>query len=147
MPAIEAPSATDTVGTEHTPCPAPACAANDGISSITFSPTSNLMVGTFWNNQVCCWDVQANGQAIPKASMNHEKPVLCSAWSPDGTSVFSGKQAAAVVVVAAAAAALVVAGAGGAKGAVRCSASECGQHESTVLECALAAPARRARGR
>lgn len=65
-------------------------AANDGISSITFSPASNLMVGTFWNNQVCCWDVQANGQAIPKASMNYDKPVLCSAWSPDGTTVFSG---------------------------------------------------------
>lgn len=37
-----------------------------------------------------CWDVQPTGQAIPKAAITLEKPVLCSAWSADGSAVFAG---------------------------------------------------------
>jgi len=40
--------------------------------------------------QVLCYEVTNNGQALPKASTKHEAPVLCSAWSSDGASVFSG---------------------------------------------------------
>lgn len=40
--------------------------------------------------QVLCWDVQSNGQAIPKAAITADKPVLCSAWSADGSMVFAG---------------------------------------------------------
>lgn len=40
--------------------------------------------------QVFCYEVANNGQALPKASTKHEAPVLCSAWSHDGASVFSG---------------------------------------------------------
>lgn len=60
------------------------------MSSLTFSPSSNLLVATSWNNQVLCWDVQPTGQAIPKAAITLDKPVLCSAWSADGSVVFAG---------------------------------------------------------
>jgi len=67
----------------------------DGISSITWSPTSNLMVSSNWDSGVRCWEAQESGgqiQAIPKAQVNHEgqSPVLCTAFSPDGSTVFSG---------------------------------------------------------
>ena len=66
-------------------------APSDGISSLRFSPASNLMVATSWSGQVLCWDVQATtGQAIPKAAISLDKPVLCSAWSADGSTVFAG---------------------------------------------------------
>jgi len=39
---------------------------------------------------VYCYEVANNGQAMPKASTKHEAPVLCSSWSGDGASVFTG---------------------------------------------------------
>lgn len=62
----------------------------DGVSCLAFSPVSNLLVAGSWDNQVRCWDVQPNGQAVPKAATAHDQPVLCTAWSADGTAVFSG---------------------------------------------------------
>jgi mRNA export factor len=41
-------------------------------------------------HKVRCWEVQGNGTTVAKASHTHEGPVLCSAWSGDGTRVFSG---------------------------------------------------------
>ena len=61
----------------------------DGVSSLSWSPRANLLVATSWDNQVRCWDVQQNGQAIPKASQTHQAPVLCSAWHGDGSKIFS----------------------------------------------------------
>lgn len=63
---------------------------NDGISSLSWSPTANFLVSTSWDCEVYCYDVQANGQAVPKASIKHDKPALCSAWMHDGSAVFSG---------------------------------------------------------
>jgi len=63
---------------------------NDGISSLEWSPTGNFLVATAWDGDVYCYEVANNGQALPKASTKHEAPVLCSAWSQDGASVFSG---------------------------------------------------------
>ncbi|KAL5563401.1 hypothetical protein UlMin_033148 [Ulmus minor] len=43
--------------------------------------------------EVQCWEVARNGNALlstPKASISHDKPVFCSAWEDDGTTVFSG---------------------------------------------------------
>ena len=37
-----------------------------------------------------CYEVTAQGQAIPKAQIKHDQPVLCSAWNHDGSAVFSG---------------------------------------------------------
>ena len=62
----------------------------DGISSLNFSPVGNMLVATSWNNQVRCWQVQSNGTSEAKAMTQHEQPVLCSDWSPDGSTVFSG---------------------------------------------------------
>lgn len=36
------------------------------------------------------YEVQASGNTIPKASFNHEGPVLCVDWAKDGRSVLSG---------------------------------------------------------
>lgn len=73
----------------------------DGVSSLKFSPASNLLVATSWSGQVLCWDVQGNGQAIPKAAITSDKPVLCSAWSMDGSTVFAGEGLRALAWLAA----------------------------------------------
>jgi len=64
----------------------------DSISCLAFSPVANLLVAGAWDNQVRCWDVQPSGQAVPKAATSHDQPVLCAAWSADGSTVFSGKK-------------------------------------------------------
>ncbi|XP_048439219.1 protein RAE1-like isoform X2 [Pyrus x bretschneideri] len=66
---------------------------NDSISSLSFSPKSNILVATSWDNQVRCWEIHQSGQnlaSVPKASISHDQPVLCSAWKDDGSTVFSG---------------------------------------------------------
>jgi len=65
-------------------------APTDGISSLSFSPQSNLLVATSWDCQTRCWEVQPNGSTIPKASISHDASVLCSCWSGDGSMIFSG---------------------------------------------------------
>jgi len=62
----------------------------DGISSLAFSSKANYLVAGSWDNQVRCWEVQPNGNTIPKAAISHEGPVLSVCWSGDGTRVFSG---------------------------------------------------------
>lgn len=69
-------------------------AGNDGISSLTWSPTVNHLVSTNWDGGVRCWEVQESGgqvRALPKAQVNHENnsPVLDSCFSADGSTVFS----------------------------------------------------------
>ncbi|GJN39542.1 hypothetical protein PR202_gb28667 [Eleusine coracana subsp. coracana] len=61
----------------------------DSVSSLSFSPKSNLLVATSWDNQVRCWEI-VGGSSQPKASITLDQPVLCSAWKDDGTTVFSG---------------------------------------------------------
>jgi hypothetical protein len=63
---------------------------SDGISSLSWSPTSNFLVATSWDCDVLCYEVDQYGAAVPKASIKHDAPVLCSAWSADGAAVFSG---------------------------------------------------------
>ncbi len=65
-------------------------AATDGISCVAWSPVSNHIVAGSWDNQIRCWDVQANGTAVPKAATSHDAPILCAAWSNDGARVFTG---------------------------------------------------------
>ena len=43
---------------------------NDGVSSLTWSPTANILVSGNWDSGIRCWEVQEqNGQilATPKA--------------------------------------------------------------------------------
>ncbi|XP_039158990.1 protein RAE1 [Eucalyptus grandis] len=66
---------------------------SDSVSSLSFSPRANHLVATSWDNQVRCWELTKNGASVtsvPKASISHDQPVLCSAWKDDGTTVFSG---------------------------------------------------------
>jgi len=65
-------------------------AATDGISCVTWSPASNHLIAGSWDNQVRCWEVQANGTATPKAAMSHDAPVLCASWSSDGARAYTG---------------------------------------------------------
>jgi len=65
----------------------------DGISCMSFSPVARIFVAGSWDNQVRCWEVQGTSTgiwAVPKVSMSHEGPVLCTAFSVDGMRVFSG---------------------------------------------------------
>ncbi len=63
----------------------------DGVSSLAWSPVANHLVATSWNNSVYVWDVQPTGQTVPKAqNKDHQQPVLCSAWNPDGMQVYTG---------------------------------------------------------
>ena len=64
-------------------------AATDGISCVTWSPTSNLLAATSWDNQIRVWDVQANGTAVPKAATSHDAPILDCSFSADGGKVFT----------------------------------------------------------
>jgi len=69
-------------------------AGNDGIASLCWSPTQNILISTNWDGGVRCWEVQeqvGQVQAVPKAQVNHENnsPVLCSTFAPDGTTVFT----------------------------------------------------------
>ncbi|KAK1929864.1 Protein RAE1 [Phytophthora citrophthora] len=68
-------------------------AINDGIQDLAWSPTSNVLVSGSWDNYVRCWEVQQQGtqfNAVAKAQITHEGPVLCTAFSGDGSTVFSG---------------------------------------------------------
>ncbi|OQR95758.1 WD domain-containing protein [Thraustotheca clavata] len=65
----------------------------DSISDISWSPTSNVLVAGSWDNYVRCWEVnhqQTQFQAIARAQIQHKAPVLCTAFSADGSTVFSG---------------------------------------------------------
>ncbi|KAH9667316.1 protein RAE1 [Citrus sinensis] len=66
---------------------------SDSVSSLCFSPKANILVATSWDNQVRCWEISRGGTgvaSVPKASISHDHPVLCSTWKDDGTTVFSG---------------------------------------------------------
>lgn len=57
---------------------------NDGIADLAWSPTANVLVAGSWDNHVRCWEVQQQGtqfNAVPKAQITHDGPVLCTAFS------------------------------------------------------------------
>ena len=39
-------------------------AATDGISCIAWSPTANFLAAGSWDNQIRCWEVQPDGNAV-----------------------------------------------------------------------------------
>lgn len=53
----------------------------DGISSLSFSSKANFLVASSWDKQVRCWEVNQNRTTIPKASILHNGPVLCTTWN------------------------------------------------------------------
>ena len=69
-------------------------APNDGISDLAFSPSSDLLAVSSWDNQTRIYDVQLNTfnssfNSIPKTAIVHDQPVLSCAFSSDGSKVFS----------------------------------------------------------
>ncbi|KAJ8258505.1 hypothetical protein COCON_G00175170 [Conger conger] len=65
---------------------------DDSISCLAFSPPTmpaNFLIGGSWANDVRCWEVQDNGQTVPKAQQTHTGPVLDVCWSDDGSKVFT----------------------------------------------------------
>ncbi|OBZ84758.1 Poly(A)+ RNA export protein [Choanephora cucurbitarum] len=62
----------------------------DSISDLAFSPQADILAVSSWDNAVRLYEVQPTGNTMPKASYNHEGPVLCVDWAKDGSSVVSG---------------------------------------------------------
>jgi len=63
---------------------------SDTVSDIAFSPVADFMAISSWDNNTRIYEVQQNGQAIPKAMITHDGPALCCSWSKDGNKCFSG---------------------------------------------------------
>lgn len=69
-------------------------APGDGVSCLAFSPAADLLAVGAWDNQTRIYDVEVNTftssvAARPKCAIQHEAPVLCCAWSADGSRCFS----------------------------------------------------------
>lgn len=48
---------------------------------IAFSPNSNYLIGSTWNNVVRCWELQeTTGASAAKAEQQHTGPVLDCCW-------------------------------------------------------------------
>jgi len=65
--------------------------SDDSISTLTFSPPSlptNFLVAGSWDNNVRCWEITANAQAVPKAQQTMGGPILDTCWHDDGSKVF-----------------------------------------------------------
>lgn len=68
----------------------------DTVSSLHFAPRAagateaDYLCATAWDGSVSVYEINASGQCLPRAKSAHAAPVLCSAWSADGTAVISG---------------------------------------------------------
>ena len=64
---------------------------DDSISSMAFSPhsltTTNLLVAGSWDNNVRCWEINANATTVPKAQQTMGGPILDVCWHDDGSKV------------------------------------------------------------
>ncbi len=66
-------------------------AGNDGISSLVWSPVSNLLVSTNWDGGVRCWEVQEQAgqiRSMPKAQGGFFFAVVCAAILTTRTLIF-----------------------------------------------------------
>ncbi len=65
---------------------------DDSISCLRFSPpsvnTTTFLIAGSWDNNVRCWEIQANGTSEPKTQQSMQGPVLDCCWHEDGTKVF-----------------------------------------------------------
>lgn len=65
---------------------------DESVACMEFSPSTipgNFLVAGSWANDIRCWQIEDNGQTVPKAQQMHQGPVLDLSWSDDGTKVFS----------------------------------------------------------
>ncbi|CAF0753049.1 unnamed protein product [Didymodactylos carnosus] len=64
----------------------------DSISCMKFSPSTipqTYLIASSWANDIRCWELQQNGQSVPKAMQKHDAPILSCCWSDDGSKVFT----------------------------------------------------------
>jgi len=62
----------------------------DSVSSISFNPKSNFFVASSWDKKVYLYETADAQVCTAKGTIAHEGPVLCTAWSSDGTKIYSG---------------------------------------------------------
>lgn len=64
---------------------------DDSISALAFSPAAlpqNFLVAGSWDNNVRCWEIDAQGKSVPKSQQTMQGPVLDVCWQDDGQKVF-----------------------------------------------------------
>lgn len=66
---------------------------DDTVSQLAFSPQASsnavLLAASSWDNSIRVWEVQGNGQSVPKAMQTHGAPVLDVCWNDEGTQLFT----------------------------------------------------------
>lgn len=65
-------------------------APSDTISCLAWSPVSDLLAVSSWDNSVRIYEVNSTGNVQPRAMYSHENMCLSCAWWADGTKVVSG---------------------------------------------------------
>lgn len=70
---------------------------SDGVSSLTFSASSQFLVASSWASTVSCWETQvaegmgsAQVNVAPRAQITVAAPALCTSMSADSQNVFVG---------------------------------------------------------
>lgn len=61
----------------------------DSISSLAWSPASNILAASSWDKSVRIWEVTPQGVQA-RMSYQHDAPVLCCNFSKDGQKIVSG---------------------------------------------------------
>jgi mRNA export factor len=84
--AVGAPQIKDPNTNQSAPVPE---APGDGISSLAWSPTSNILAASSWDKSVRIWEINPQGIQA-RMAYQHEAPVLCCAFSKDGQRIVSG---------------------------------------------------------
>ena len=68
---------------------------SDGVSSLSFSPGSNMLAAGSWDNKVSVYELSNSPMmdaptAMPRAQTALDGPVMCTSFSADGQYVFAG---------------------------------------------------------
>ena len=62
---------------------------DDSVSRLAFSPASDHLAVSSWDNKVRIYSIDQNGQSNPAAMLEHQGPALDCCWAKDGTKIFS----------------------------------------------------------
>ena len=64
---------------------------SDTVTQLAFSPVADYLAASSWDGLVRVWECQpTTGQSIPKCQLQCDGPAMCTAWSPDGMTLFAG---------------------------------------------------------
>lgn len=83
-PAAQPASATQGDPSKDIPLNQP---PDDSISALQFNPQNDFLAVSSWDKKVRIYQVSEQGQSEGKAQIEFDGPVLCCAWSEDGTKV------------------------------------------------------------